>query len=109
MRTRGNGKCTFCVGRIREAKWVAKSQNRKARDGEIRTACESVCSTDAIVFGNLKDPNSRISQLRRDYRSYLMLGGDHDIGHYGIKTLPNVSYMAKVTLKEDKKGGHDHH
>ena len=110
VRTRGvMEKCTFCVGRIREAKWAAKSQNRKVRDGEIRTACESVCSTDAIVFGNLKDPNSRISQLRRDYRSYLMLGGDHDIGHYGIKTLPNVSYMAKVTLKEDKKGGHDHH
>ena len=38
-----------------------------------------------------------------------MLGGDHDIGHYGLKTLPNVNYMAKVSLKEETKGGHDQH
>ena len=61
VRTRGiMEKCNFCIQRVREAKWAAKSQNRKLRDGEIRTACESVCSTDAIVFGNLKDPNSRL-------------------------------------------------
>ncbi len=97
VRTRGiMEKCTFCVQRIRDAKHNAKQQNRLVFDGEIRTACQTVCPADAITFGNLLDPNSRVSRNRKDYRAYLLLGGDPSIGEYGLKTLPNVSYMAKV-------------
>lgn len=101
VRTRGvMEKCNFCFSRIREAKHNAKVQGRKVIDGEIRTACEQVCPSDAIVFGNLKDPGSRVSRLRADGRSYLALGGHPEIKEYGLKTLPNVSYMAQVSHKE---------
>ncbi|MFW7379564.1 MAG: 4Fe-4S dicluster domain-containing protein [Oligoflexus sp.] len=102
VRTRGvMEKCTFCVQRIQSARHEAKLQDREVRDGEIKTACESACPTNAIVFGNLKDKTSRVARQRRDYRSFLMLGGDPAHGHYNLKTLPNVSYMAKVTLDQD--------
>ena len=93
-------KCNFCFQRIREAKHVAKVQNRTIVDGEIRTACEQVCPSDAIVFGNLKDPESRVARLRADGRSYLALGGDPEIKEYGLKTLPNVSYVSHVSHRE---------
>ncbi|SMF32979.1 4Fe-4S dicluster domain-containing protein [Pseudobacteriovorax antillogorgiicola] len=97
VRTRGvMEKCTYCVQRIRDAKHYASEQKRKVVDGEIRTACEVACASNAIVFGNLKDNNSRVARLRRNYRAFLMLGGDPMHGHYGIKTLPNTSYLAKV-------------
>ncbi len=72
-------------------------------DGEIRTACQTACPSDAIIFGNLKDPNSRISRNRRDNRSYLLLNGDASKKEYGIKTLPNVSYLMKV--RHDRSEG----
>jgi len=101
VRTRGvMEKCNFCFQRIRDAKHVAKIQDRKVMDGEIRTACEQVCPSDAIVFGNLKDPNSRVAQLRADGRSYLALGGDPEMKEYGLKTLPNVSYVSQVSHRE---------
>ncbi len=101
VRTRGvMEKCNFCFQRIREAKHHAKVQNRTIVDGEIRTACEQVCPSDAIVFGNLKDPESRVSRLRADGRSYLALGGDPEIKEYGLKTLPNVSYVSHVSHRE---------
>ncbi|NDE16997.1 4Fe-4S dicluster domain-containing protein [bacterium] len=101
VRTRGvMEKCNFCFQRIRDAKHAAKVQKRKVMDGEIRTACEQVCPSDAIVFGNLKDPNSRVSKLRADGRSYLALGGDPEAKEFGLKTLPNVSYMAHVSHRE---------
>ncbi len=97
VRTRGiMEKCTFCVQRIRDAKHNAKQQNRLVFDGEIRTACQTVCPADAITFGNLLDPNSRVSRNRKDHRAYLLLGGNPEEGEYGLKTLPNVSYLAKV-------------
>ena len=110
VRTRGiMEKCTYCVQRIRDAKHFASEQKRKVVDREIRTACEVSCASNAIVFGNLKDTNSQVARLRRNYRSYLMLGGDHDHKHYGIKTLPNTSYMAKVVSGKAShgKGHHD--
>lgn len=102
VRTRGiMEKCTFCVQRIREAKHHALTEypNKKVRDGDIKTACEQACPSEAIRFGNLLDGSSRISGLRKDSRAYLMLGGDPEHGHYGIKTLPNVSYLAQVVDK----------
>ncbi|MCX6129179.1 MAG: 4Fe-4S dicluster domain-containing protein, partial [Proteobacteria bacterium] len=81
VRTRGiMEKCTFCVQRIRDAKHNAKQQNRQVFDGEIRTACQTVCPSDAIVFGNLLDPNSRVSRTRKDNRAFLLLGGNPERG-----------------------------
>jgi Fe-S-cluster-containing dehydrogenase component/anaerobic selenocysteine-containing dehydrogenase len=101
VRTRGvMEKCTFCVQRIRQAKYQAKEQGRLVRDGDVMTACAQVCPSDAISFGNLKDPGSRVTMERSDARSYLALGGDPDKHEFGIKTLPNVSYMAIVAHRE---------
>jgi molybdopterin-containing oxidoreductase family iron-sulfur binding subunit len=113
VRTRGvMEKCNFCFQRVRDAKHTAKSEGRKVFDKEIKVACEQVCPSDAIVFGNLKDPGSRVSQMRADVRAYLALGGDPEKNEFGLKTLPNVSYLAQVSHREGfGKGdeGHDTH
>lgn len=102
VRTRGiMEKCTFCVQRIQSARHEAQLQDREIRDGEIKTACETACPTNAITFGNLKDKTSRVARQRRDYRAYLALNGDPSHGHYNLKTVPNVNYMAKVILDKD--------
>lgn len=107
VRTRGvMEKCNFCYQRIRDGKHQAKMAGRTVRDGEIKTACQETCPADAITFGNLKDASSAITQQRRDYRAYLALGGYPDLKEYGLKTLPNVSYLADVTLQEE--GGDEH-
>ncbi|MBC62581.1 MAG: hypothetical protein CMP11_08995 [Zetaproteobacteria bacterium] len=107
VRTRGvMEKCSMCVGRIREAKHEAKKEGRKVKDGEIKTACQQTCATDCITFGRLDDLNSRVSRARRNGRSFLMLGGEPRHHHYGLKTLPNVSYLAKVVTpgsREEKE------
>lgn len=116
VRTRGvMEKCNFCVGRIRDAKHAA--QEKRANSGQsggmrgadvaVETACQQTCPASAISFGNLKEP-SLVSQLRRSERAYLMLGGDPDHGHYGIKTLPNVSYLAEV-MHDGKPVDQGHH
>jgi Fe-S-cluster-containing dehydrogenase component/anaerobic selenocysteine-containing dehydrogenase len=100
VRTRGiMEKCSFCVQRLQKAKHYAKERGAKVRDGEVRTACQQVCPTDAIQFGNLLDEGSIVSRMRKDPRAFLMLNGDPEHHHYGIKTMPNVSYLAEVTHK----------
>lgn len=81
-------KCTFCVQRIREVKERAKSEGRKPRDGEIVPACAQTCPAEAIVFGDLKDPESRVSELWRDPRGYRVL--EH------LNTQPGITYLKKV-------------
>ncbi len=108
VRTRGvMEKCSLCVQRTRDAKHLAKEQNRTVQDGEFVTACAQTCPMNAIVSGNLNDAASHVSRLRRDGRAYLMLGGEPEHGHFGLKTLPNVNYLAELSLEEKKaKEGH---
>ncbi len=86
-------KCSFCVQRIQEKKLDAKLENRTLEDGEIKTACMQVCPSDAIIFGDLNDPESRVSKLFKDHRNYHLLEELH--------TLPSVGYLTKISNNGD--------
>jgi molybdopterin-containing oxidoreductase family iron-sulfur binding subunit len=81
-------KCTYCVQRINEAKIGAEKEDRQVRDGEIKTACEAVCPTNAIVFGNLNDPKSRVAALKAGERNYALVEE--------LNTRPRTTYLAVV-------------
>lgn len=107
VRTKGvMEKCNFCYQRIRDGKHKAKAEQRTVADGEIMTACQQTCPTQAITFGNLRDSKSKVTDQRRDYRAYLALGGYPELKEYGLKTLPNVSYLADVTFDKETTDGH---
>jgi len=78
-------KCTFCVQRIQGAQDVAKDEDREVRDGEIRTACSQSCPAEAIVFGDLDDPESRVSEYAQQARATKLLEE--------LSTEPSVIYM----------------
>jgi molybdopterin-containing oxidoreductase family iron-sulfur binding subunit len=100
VRTRGvMEKCSFCVHRIKEGKNVAKLEKRDLKDGEIKTACQQVCPADAIVFGDMNDPNSRVSQMFKDARSYSLLEEFH--------AAPNVRYQTKIRNNGQETRGTD--
>ena len=89
-------KCTFCVQRIQEKKLEAKLENRALEDGEIKTACMQSCPSNALIFGNLNDKNSKVSKLFEDPRRYHLLEELH--------TLPSVGYLTRVwNEKNDDK------
>lgn len=85
-------KCTFCVQRIAEAKDVAKDLGRLVEDGEIKPACVQTCPTQALTFGNLKDPHSKVSLAAKGERAYKVL--DHH-----LNTQPSVSYLNDIRYK----------
>ena len=81
-------KCSFCIQRIRQAKDVAKDEGRRVQDGDVQPACVQTCPTEALVFGDQNDPESRVSQALNDERAYHVLED--------LNTAPSVAYLKKV-------------
>jgi molybdopterin-containing oxidoreductase family iron-sulfur binding subunit len=113
VRSRGvMEKCSFCVQRIQNGKLQAKKERRELQDGEVVTACQTACSTGAITFGDMNNPNSKISKLLKlrpanpdkpysidkiagNPRAYTVLE------EIGVK--PNIFYLSKIRNKESAK------
>lgn len=87
IRSRGvMEKCTYCTQRISIARIEAEKDGRDIRDGEVVTACQAVCPTDAIIFGDMNDPNSAVAKSKKDHRDYKLLNE--------LNTQPRTTYLA---------------
>ncbi len=95
VRSRGvMEKCSYCVQRIEAVKIEADKENRDIRDGEIRTACQQACPTNAIIFGNINDKASQVAKIKTNERTYGVLAD--------INTRPRTTYVAGVlNINED--------
>ncbi len=105
LRSRGvMEKCTYCVQRINAARIEAKKEDRPIRDGDIATACQAACPTQAITFGNINDRASRVAQLKASPRNYGILTD--------LNTRPRTTYLARLRnpnpALEVPTGTHEH-
>ncbi|MCA9137744.1 MAG: TAT-variant-translocated molybdopterin oxidoreductase [Planctomycetales bacterium] len=88
---RGRGvmeKCTYCVQRVEKAKITARKEGRRVQDGDVVTACQAACGTNAIEFGNIADANSVVAKKRHDVRAYGVLEQ--------LNIKPRTEYLARV-------------
>ena len=89
VRSRGvMEKCNFCASEIANKKITAKNEGRTVKDGDIKTACQSACASDAISFGNINDPKSKVSKDKKDERAFKLL-------EY-LNVKPAVTYLSRV-------------
>lgn len=89
VRSRGvMEKCSFCIQRVRETNIRTNIENRPIEDGEVLTACQQACPTGAIVFGDISDPNTKVSKVRQNDRRYNMLAE--------LNTKPRTSYLGRI-------------
>lgn len=102
VRSRGvMEKCSMCVQRIQEGKLKAKKEKRKLADGEIVTACAQACPADAITFGDYNNSESKLVELKKDERAYLLLEE--------LDTQPSIFFMTKIRNVEEEISGSNHH
>jgi len=89
VRSRGvMEKCSYCVQRINAVKITSEEQDRSVRDMEILTACQQSCPSEALVFGNINDPNSRVAKLKANTLNYSLLEE--------LNTRPRTTYQARL-------------
>ena len=104
LRSRGvMEKCTFCVQRIEAGRQKAKTENRRIGDDDIRTACQDACGSDAIIFGDMNNPESRVSKLMKNKRGFTTLEE--------LNTRPSITYLTRVWNRESHGEGpsEEHH
>ena len=96
VRSRGvMEKCTYCVQRITQARIASEKEDRDIREGEIKTACQQVCPTEAIIFGDINDKNSAVAKLKSGPRRVRSAGGTeytpaHHVCGGGAKPQPQT-------------------